>query len=223
MAPATCGLRITGVTASPSSPVRARRCQGLAATPEPDSISPLPLPSMVPAAHGSQTMVATALPGCPVRVLLSPVRPLLAEESWLRLPLLWTAGATRGLQTTRMPASPSSPTPAPPFPGRVGSPEPGWIFRPAFPSTAQEMCGPSARIPRTDRKSTRLNSSHLGISYAVFCLKTYHKHARSWLEEGLDGPVRLALPGLSLPAFLFIHPRPPPTTPPLPPDDPLAH
>src|SRR5437899_9631801 len=26
-------------------------------------------------------------------------------------------------------------------------------------------CGP------TDRKSTRLNSSHLGISYAVFCLK----------------------------------------------------
>src|ERR1035441_4446370 len=25
--------------------------------------------------------------------------------------------------------------------------------------------------PPTDRKSTRLNSSHLGISYAVFCLK----------------------------------------------------
>src|SRR5215212_11467231 len=27
------------------------------------------------------------------------------------------------------------------------------------------------RIPLGDRKSTRLNSSHLGISYAVFCLK----------------------------------------------------
>src|SRR5205814_8271033 len=26
-------------------------------------------------------------------------------------------------------------------------------------------------VPRRDRKSTRLNSSHLGISYAVFCLK----------------------------------------------------
>src|SRR5258705_2435983 len=25
--------------------------------------------------------------------------------------------------------------------------------------------------PQGDRKSTRLNSSHLGISYAVFCLK----------------------------------------------------
>src|SRR5205814_9815299 len=27
------------------------------------------------------------------------------------------------------------------------------------------------RLQVTDRKSTRLNSSHLGISYAVFCLK----------------------------------------------------
>src|SRR5256885_5268874 len=29
-----------------------------------------------------------------------------------------------------------------------------------------------SRLPRTDRKSTRLNSSHLVSSYAVFCLKT---------------------------------------------------
>src|SRR5205814_5026804 len=29
----------------------------------------------------------------------------------------------------------------------------------------------AARVQRLDRKSTRLNSSHLGISYAVFCLK----------------------------------------------------
>src|SRR5258705_3395312 len=29
-----------------------------------------------------------------------------------------------------------------------------------------------------DRKSTRLNSSHLGISYAVFCLKNTHAPAR---------------------------------------------
>src|SRR5437899_680115 len=28
-----------------------------------------------------------------------------------------------------------------------------------------------ATVPPADRKSTRLNSSHLGISYAVFCLK----------------------------------------------------
>src|SRR5262245_42333514 len=31
------------------------------------------------------------------------------------------------------------------------------------------------RLPRIDRKSTRLNSSHLGISYAVFCLKKKNK------------------------------------------------
>src|SRR5438045_6713414 len=30
---------------------------------------------------------------------------------------------------------------------------------------------------RQDRKSTRLNSSHLGISYAVFCLKKKSKKA----------------------------------------------
>src|ERR1035438_10730680 len=30
-------------------------------------------------------------------------------------------------------------------------------------------------IAITDRKSTRLNSSHLGISYAVFCLKKKKK------------------------------------------------
>src|SRR3712207_8608262 len=28
---------------------------------------------------------------------------------------------------------------------------------------------------KTDRKSTRLNSSHANISYAVFCLKNKHK------------------------------------------------
>src|SRR5258705_3244138 len=33
--------------------------------------------------------------------------------------------------------------------------------------------------PARDRKSTRLNSSHLGISYAVFCLKKKKKNKRS--------------------------------------------
>src|SRR5437899_9483563 len=32
---------------------------------------------------------------------------------------------------------------------------------------------------RRDRKSTRLNSSHLGISYAVFCLKKKTKTSRT--------------------------------------------
>src|SRR3712207_7466907 len=33
-------------------------------------------------------------------------------------------------------------------------------------------------IPYLDRKSTRLNSSHANISYAVFCLKKKKKHNR---------------------------------------------
>src|SRR5256885_8266534 len=37
--------------------------------------------------------------------------------------------------------------------------------------------GVVARVaPHRDRKSTRLNSSHLVISYAVFCLKKKKKH-----------------------------------------------
>src|SRR5690625_5793795 len=41
------------------------------------------------------------------------------------------------------------------------------------PDTKEE-CGPNETgelITRGDRKSTRLNSSHVAISYAVFCLK----------------------------------------------------
>src|SRR5258705_6799302 len=44
-----------------------------------------------------------------------------------------------------------------------------------------------------DRKSTRLNSSHLGISYAVFCLKK--KNDQSQLSELTGQP---ALPHVAL-------------------------
>src|SRR5262245_64956689 len=42
-----------------------------------------------------------------------------------------------------------------------------------------------ARAPRQDRKSTRLNSSHLGISYAVFCLKKKkkNKHNKKYTKK----------------------------------------
>src|SRR5256885_7047168 len=46
-------------------------------------------------------------------------------------------------------------------------------------SCATRACARSiqcCRNARTDRKSTRLNSSHLVISYAVFCLKKKNKH-----------------------------------------------
>src|SRR5437667_7079945 len=37
--------------------------------------------------------------------------------------------------------------------------------------TGKAIFGLDARMPGIDRKSTRLNSSHITISYAVFCLK----------------------------------------------------
>src|SRR5947199_5856037 len=39
------------------------------------------------------------------------------------------------------------------------------------PSLTRESHASFCRDSGRDRKSTRLNSSHLGISYAVFCLK----------------------------------------------------
>ena len=40
-----------------------------------------------------------------------------------------------------------------------------------FLGGAGEMLAARLDIPTGDRKSTRLNSSHITISYAVFCLK----------------------------------------------------
>src|SRR5215813_15106344 len=40
-------------------------------------------------------------------------------------------------------------------------------------------CSQAGRLHTLDRKSTRLNSSHVRISYAVFCLKKKKKNKRS--------------------------------------------
>src|SRR3989454_9328427 len=47
--------------------------------------------------------------------------------------------------------------------------------RPAAPGSASRSRSVSSRAGGGDRKSTRLNSSHLVISYAVFCLKKKKK------------------------------------------------
>src|SRR5207253_1602512 len=44
-----------------------------------------------------------------------------------------------------------------------------------WPLPARRCTSSSARRSWTDRKSTRLNSSHVAISYAVFCLKKKKK------------------------------------------------
>src|SRR5256885_4168868 len=50
----------------------------------------------------------------------------------------------------------------------------GWsvmIFEPQFAQVMRRCSRPFSDPHLQDRKSTRLNSSHLVISYAVFCLK----------------------------------------------------
>src|SRR5947209_9076052 len=44
-----------------------------------------------------------------------------------------------------------------------------------------------------DRKSTRLNSSHANISYAVFCLKKKNTELLCWSRTAKSNAVRLAL------------------------------
>src|SRR5256885_6311511 len=53
----------------------------------------------------------------------------------------------------------------------------------------------------TDRKSTRLNSSHLVISYAVFCLKK-----KKPLQTRVDHLHHSSHPHVTSPATLGIHP-----------------
>src|SRR2546427_5170981 len=52
----------------------------------------------------------------------------------------------------------------------VSSPEPSSRRRPRSSAATPRVMG-LATSARRDRKSTRLNSSHSQISYAVFCLK----------------------------------------------------
>src|SRR5258705_1209293 len=61
--------------------------------------------------------------------------------------------------------------------------------RPAPARAGQEGLLPACSRGGIDRKSTRLNSSHLGISYAVFCLKNQEQTLR---KRRLGEAVRVA-------------------------------
>src|SRR5690349_24169283 len=41
---------------------------------------------------------------------------------------------------------------------------------------SRQLLAEPLKLPSVDRKSTRLNSSHVEISYAVFCLKKKNKY-----------------------------------------------
>src|SRR5437867_6318657 len=88
-----------------------------------------------------------------------------------------------GVQTCALPISPAhrarvrSPRRRPLQPGSEGECDPERRVRRAVPRVGALAVVRRARhaLPLRDRKSTRLNSSHRTISYAVFCLKKKKK------------------------------------------------
>src|SRR5690625_5833522 len=76
----------------------------------------------------------------------------------------------------RSPPVPSSTTGLP-----AGAPSSSWAK--ALPARGRTRAATSTTASSADRKSTRLNSSHVAISYAVFCLK---KKKRRMIAHDLD-------------------------------------
>src|SRR3712207_8340300 len=105
---------------------------------------------------------------------------------------------------------------ADPLVGGVGAPGDGVVvlaLRRAVRAQAEDRGAPHACTGRSagvlDRKSTRLNSSHANISYAVFCLEKTRRpppHRLRELQGGLVHALRLGLaqPLLQLPSC-YVH------------------
>src|SRR5688500_19447768 len=101
---------------------------------------------LVPQRHPSPTLF-------PYTTLFrSPVEPLIAGSVYRASATVAGAGGVRLRRTWSFRTAGSAP----------------WVTEPPPP--------PAAALTGRDRKSTRLNSSHLVISYAVFCLKKKKKH-----------------------------------------------
>src|SRR3970282_2456068 len=68
------------------------------------------------------------------------------------------------------------------------------LFRSGKPG-GRDACVLGADLARDaavrDRKSTRLNSSHITISYAVFCLKKTQNDRRDTRRPDVERPLRL--------------------------------
>src|SRR5690625_6744898 len=73
----------------------------------------------------------------------------------------------------------------------------GWEMRACSPWITISCCSPwwtteLVSSARPDRKSTRLNSSHVAISYAVFCLKKQKNEAHQTQAEKFHDIARAA-------------------------------
>src|SRR5207245_6710535 len=110
---------------------------------------------------------------------------MLLVAAWRRL--LVAGVALAGLWTAVLWVAPSTPSTAPAQPS----------LRVAAQPTAVPVSETGAlRAVVRDRKSTRLNSSHGSISYAVFCLKKKTKQAGEVFDRlaGRTGPYKKYAP-----------------------------
>src|SRR5438876_4383483 len=93
-------------------------------------------------------------------------------------PTIWSSGQSPPLTST------SGCTAAIRLPGSGSSKITTWSTQANAASTsARWACGTRGRIASRDRKSTRLNSSHPSISYAVFCLKKKKAKHKAFLDR----------------------------------------
>src|SRR5438105_10390366 len=65
----------------------------------------------------------------------------------------------------------------------------GWVA--STPVSRSATVTPRPAFPGTDRKSTRLNSSHEWISYAVFCLKKKKKKKKKQTETQKEKKIQV--------------------------------
>src|SRR5690625_6187618 len=102
------------------------------------------------------------MPRCPA--LNALFRPVVWHEWTLQMGYMRPAPTRPAVPALLTPAKHSSPQHLPSF--VVGNKKRVGAYPPAPVNQPKTRCGRSE-----DRKSTRLNSSHVAISYAVFCLK----------------------------------------------------
>src|SRR5256885_9758507 len=104
-------------------------------------------------------------PGAPAMNLTKILAGLLVGLAIVLAGLAWLLGS----QPARPVAQPSPAASAQPAPEPV--PQHAVVVVAQAIAAGQRIGSEDVKLAQLDRKSTRLNSSHLVISYAVFCLK----------------------------------------------------
>src|SRR5438034_5387820 len=119
-----------------------------------------------------------------------PGKPLPGKENAMRLPARRVVLTAASVATLVVPllSVPLTGTPAAAAAGTGPSFLHGVLPPPPSGSTSTYN---QAAEPQIDRKSTRLNSSHTVISYAVFCLKKKKKAEKAYLQLTPDRAVQI--------------------------------